>query len=258
MREAFRKGLSIKDRLLFRVRGRTVSVKTPSYREVYIDQGPEHPIALKQIYKNDVLIGERGLAVPLFKKRFLEEEYAPSFAEGRCRIIGGGDYKTVVADKDGKSDKVIKIYNWHEYRGQGAQRRAEAAAKKIKAIHEVAGKIAPGYLLPSRFGVDYKNGVYQVVEIQQRAETIPIEFFDPETYERLDAEATDIAINKSGLVEEELLRRGLSRRDLFTGIITDDISLTEIHWDLITNHLVSLDFVDQVDIGDYNSFVPQP
>lgn len=87
-----------------------------------------------------------------------------------------------------------------------------------------------------------------MVEIQQRAETVPIEFFDPTTYERLNSESTDVALNKTRLIEEELLKKGLSRIDPFFGRITDYFSLTEIHWDLITNHLVSLDFVDRVDI----------
>lgn len=89
---------------------------------------------------------------------------------------------------------------------------------------------------------------FQVYEKQQRALFVPIDMLDSKTAERLDREATAMAINGTRRVEEELLRRGLSRHSPFTGMITDDLAFTGIYWDLITNHLVSLDFVDRVDI----------
>ncbi|MDP3988478.1 MAG: hypothetical protein Q8P80_05050, partial [Candidatus Levybacteria bacterium] len=87
---------------------------------------------------------------------------------------------------------------------------------------------------------------------QQRALVLPIDYFDPEIAEKLHQEATRVAIEGTHKVEEKLLEMGVSRKDPFLlfNSITDDLSLTEIHWDLKTSHLVSLDIVDRVDINN--------
>lgn len=229
---------------------RVPQLSTPQYEELYLDGEDERNIAVKIIYKNGQEIAKRGLATPWLGKRFIEPQYTPGFAVGRCQVIGGGDYKTVLADHDGNSDQVIKLYHSLSYEGAGAQSKAEAAARKLKAIHEVASEVAPGYLLPSRFGTEYRAGRHQVIEIQQRAEPVPIEYFDAPTYEKLRAEADDLAMNKTALVEQELLKRGISRIHPLVREIGDQFGFTEIHWDLITQHLVSLDFVDYIDLMD--------
>lgn len=220
-------------------------VLPPHYHEqIVVKDG----FPIKSNYKDRQLVGVTVLANPLGSKEFVEDELAPTFAEGRCVLLAECAYKIVMIDREGTSDKVFKLYKQHIYRGKRAQEHAQAAATKIGIVNELVEQIAPGYVLPNQVVVNENNGYFMVYEIQNRALTVPIDFFDPKKAEKLHKEAHDVTINGGKKLREELLRRELSRRDPFFGEITDDISLTEIHWDIITNHLVSLDIVDQVDI----------
>lgn len=223
-------------------------VRAPHYYERYIEPTSDYPAPIKENYRDQKRIGAVGLCFPLSPRHYLDEEFIPSFAEGRCLIIGGGDYKTVVADRDGNSEFVIKFYGSHIYKGTSAEEKARAAAEKIRIIHEIAQDIAPGFILPTEMIVSKHGEWFQVYERQQRALFIPIDMLNPKTAERLNKKATEVVLEGTQRVEEELLKRGLSRRSLLTGTTTDHLAFTEIHWDFITNHLVSLDFVDRVDI----------
>lgn len=180
--------------------------------------------------------------------QYLPDNRVPSFAEGRCQIIGEGDYKIVVADRDGSSDTVLKLYKCHEYRGENARIHAEAAARKIGIINQIANEVAPGFVLPFEMLIDEKDGICQVWERQQRAQVVSIHRFDPKTAKELDVQAFEVAVDGTDRVERELFKRGLARKTILSNLITDDFSITEIHWDMKTHHLVSLDIVDRVDI----------
>ncbi len=245
-----REGLFIPQRAWLKLRELII----PTYAEVYQTEFPHDVIPLKKNYKNGQLMGSALLAERLFPKRYLDDEsdrdnWMPPFANGRCETIGGGDYKTVVADDDGKSDMVIRIYRSHHYRGPDAKEKAEAAAAKIEAINEIARRVAPGFILPSTVIVaQTKGGNFQVFEKQQRAFPLQIDIFDPKTADRLHQQAVNVQVNGTKRVEQELLKRGLSRKEDYHGI-TDDFKFTDFSWDLITQHLVSLDFIDKVDIA---------
>lgn len=220
-----------------------------NYEEVYLEASPKNPLPIKRNYKNGRLIGGALLAYPLLPPRYLDPSHAPSFAIGKCKIIGSGDYKLVVADHDGQSDKVIK-FAYGMYRGVGAEIKAEAVVSKMQQIYQIANEIYPGIALPADWIVEKVNDIYQILEIQQRAFVYDIHLFDPKTAERLDHEANRIAIEGTRRLKAELLKRGLAKpnRLLYRQDITDYLSLTEIHFDLITNRLVSLDIVDRLDI----------
>lgn len=216
----------------------------PSYSEVYRER--EGGFIVKENYKGEKLIGQVLAAEPIFPRQYLEYD-VPPFIKGRCIVIGGGDYKTVIVEEDSSSDSVIKIYNWCAYRGEQAEEQARAAARKITIIHEISNEFYPGIVLPYEMIVAKTgNRIWWVYERQQRAENVALDLLDPKTAERLKKEALRIAIVGTKRVEEELIKRGLTTKSF--GMITDDFALTQIEWDLKTQHLVSLDIVDQVDV----------
>ncbi len=239
------------ERLIPRVLGNTITrfrdaAGLNRYREIYTEEDSSHPLPLKQNYKNGKLIGMTVTAYPWSEDKRLFTDFTPSFAEGPCSVVGGGAYKTAIADQGGRSDKVILLYNWHVY-----ERREEAvaAANKIGAVLDMASQVAPGYVLPFEMKVDEIENGFMVCEIQQRAEPLSIDLFDPKTAEKLEREAEETNFDGTQRLYDRLFNAGISQAQNHLTRSRDDYSFTEICWDLITNHLVSLDVVDDVETG---------
>ncbi len=227
-------------------------LQPPVYTEEYsLEGGPDFQYYVKRNFKNNEPISDPIVTFShLRKDRYLADHLVPSFAEGRCVIIGGGDYKVVFADRDGKSDRVIKTYSSYP-----DEEQAQRAAEKIERIHEVARELAPGFILPSEMLVGkvtdrwQDTDRWQVYERQQRALPVRWEIFDPKTVGQLDKEVDWAVFEATDRIKRELLRTGISKKSPYGyDLIDDQLCLTEIHWDLITNHLVSLDFIDRVEL----------
>ncbi len=220
-----------------------------SYEEIWREASSEHPLPIKENYKNGRLTGRSYTVCLPPNDNFLDERYLPSFVVGRCRIIGEGDYKVVFADHDGQSDTVIKsAYGY--FRGEHGEEKAEIAAYKLGQIYEIASQIVPGVVLPAEWIIEEEEEGYKVYERQQRALPVPIDLLNPRMADRLNREANFIALTATDRLKRELLKRGLSRKDPYFNRfkIADQLDLTEIQYDLITEHLVSLDVVDRLDI----------
>lgn len=173
----------------------------------------------------------------------------PPFAEGRCLIIGGGDYKTVMVDNDGKSDSVIKRYDMHTYRGAGAQEKAIAAAHKIEAILEVLRKICgKQYYLPSEvkaapISLSAPND-FAVYELQQRGVFVaPSELFDSQKVARLAEEGRAVDERFRTVALPELKRRGLIPNHL-QEVSSESRGFYPKKWDLLSQSLVVDDVID--------------
>ena len=64
----------------------------------------------------------------------------PEVAPGRWLLIGDGDYKSVYAAEDGRSDYVVKRYDQNVYVGPDAKAKAEVAARLLEGAHQIIAK----------------------------------------------------------------------------------------------------------------------
>ena len=223
------------------------------YSEVWHDN-LDHGIPAKENYINGKHVSTVGLAWPIKEARtVIDPLYMPSFAHGEVVMIGAGDYKAVYADEGGKSSRVFKRYGGFsdEY---GGKERAEFVAEKLQKIFQTADEVAPGFYLPREVVVDKsKQGEFEVWEIQQRAEYVPISFLNPKLAFKLERVANNVAVYGTRALKEKLIKEGVSIKSTYSGRreISDYVGFSEFWWDAITGHLVALDLVDDVDSSTY-------
>ncbi len=248
MKEIKTRITTFRDKLLLRVPDRL-----SRFEERY-GAHPQKEIGIKDIYKNGLHI-RRAFTSDLWSskpRQYVEDEFTPSFAVGKCIDISDGDYKTVMIDYDGHSDYVIKRFGWANiYRGEDAKQKAEKAARQIAAIYKVIDETSGFHIIPNEvfafpYSDAYPNAV-TVYEKQQRGIFVDHwSIFEPHEARRIDQAIEEGIKRYHKVTVPTLLKRGLVTPNVFNPTqIADHITLY-VSWDLISNLLVARDVVDAV------------
>lgn len=233
------------------------------YQEVYgelvypLETGGTVSDSAKAVLRDGQVIAIEKTARLWSPRECVDPLYVPDFAKGRCIDLSNGDYKTVLADEDGRSYTVIKRYSYHTYWGVYAQERAQVAAAKLNQMYEVMMNICPQHILPTErfthpmpYILKGEEG-WAVFEKQQRALfSSPWLFESPKTAERMEKDARRLSNKYHKKIVSELLRRGICQRDPNN----NRMNLSELNfclrYDVLTQTLVVDDIIDYVTITD--------
>jgi|GEM_PF-5768723 len=223
------------------------------YKETY-GVLPRAEFGVKDVYRNGIHIHQAPISELWFKhpKRWVEPEATPPFARGKCVEISDGDYKTVMIDEGGNSDKVIKVFSFaNVYRGEDARENAEEAARRIAGIYRVIDQTTGFHILPNRVFADQysiaRPDIYAVFEVQQRGIFVDHwSVLSPKEAQRVDRDIKKGYDRYTEVTKPELLRQGLVTPSAFLPSDIKDHLLLYVAWDMVTNQLVAKDVVDAV------------
>ena len=209
-------------------------------------------LPLREVLRDGEVIGVALTAHPveLRKPNFLEPEYCPPFAIGRCMDISDGDYKTVVIDRGGTSDHVIKRFN-HSYRDAQAWEMAKEAAERVAGIYQTIEETSRLHILPfdvfPGYYSNYDRNTVCVYEKQRRGIFCdPALVLSSKEVDRVQQEMDIAAEEFYKKTMPELVKRKLVHPDRYGyGEISEHIALS-VSWDLISQRIVANDVVDRV------------
>lgn len=218
--------------------------KQPRLREEYSEI---NGLLIKRVGTRFVLLANSWKPLD---ERLVSSERIP-FAEGRCLVVGSEDNKIVLADQDGMSSRVIKIYKAHNYTGEHAREKADFVAGQMQTLYTVIRNIAGDYVLPTeiRVGSYYDSNGQEnvgVYELQQRAILASPWIFDTDTARRLIRDGRRAKKRFSPKIAKELRR---NRIDSYGGAGAPFV-FAPGQYDFVTNHSVAIDIIDGINLPE--------
>lgn len=215
------------------------------------EDGQEFSYPTKAVLKDGLLLATTSLLNYWQPKEFIDPLYVPGFAVGNCVNISNGDYKTVLIDRGGQSDTVIKRYQVHTYWGSNAEDRAEAAKSKLDKMYAVMEDICPQLLLPTERFVYPMPYIFRneegwgVFERQQRALfTSPWLCEEPKIAEEIVEAQMRLSNRYHKKIASALIKAGICKRASYSRSVALEELCFGVAYDARTRSLREHDIID--------------